>query len=341
MPSADTPPAGPPRTVSIGAATVDLFIHTGSQLACSLDGEEKTVTLPLGAKIRLDRIVEQCGGGATNTSVALRRLGCVSGFCGIIGSDEWGERILHNLQREGVDATSATIVERETSSFSVIINVECGERVILYANGPSAHLSDVTFDKESATRYGWVYFNHIHDASSVIQDDIVEILHAQPDIGMTWNPGGRHLKRGIEDAGNRELLRQTDLLLLNKEEALQFTGKRSTERAIQAVLQTGVSIACVSDGANGCEATDGRSLYHCPAVKDAPVIDTTGAGDGFGSGMTWALLCGFDLPTMLKAGTINATSVLAVIGAQPGLLTDIEMHKKLRETHLDVTEKPL
>ena len=49
-----------------------------------------------------------------------------------------------------------------------------------------------------------------------------------------------------------------------------------------------------------------------------------GAGDAFGTGATWALLRGFDLKTMLQAGTINATSVVGVVGAAVAIMKDTE-----------------
>jgi sugar/nucleoside kinase (ribokinase family) len=323
----------PPRILSIGSGTYDLFVRTGAGLLCSKDGN---IQLPEGAKIRVDSVTETCGGGAANTSVGLARLGCHASFCGIVGDDQWGERILKNLAAEGVDTASATVVENETSSFSIILNTDCGERVILYSQSANAHLHDVTFDKETAASRDWIYFNHIHEDSCVIQDDIVEILGKHAHLGMTWNPGGRHLKRGMADPQNAALLRCTRLLLLNKEEALLFTGDTSVETALRTLRAAGAGIVCITDGPHGCTATDGVSVVHCPTIPHAPIVDTTGAGDAFGIGATWALLQGLDLPKTLRAGTINATSVLAVTGAQAGLLTDIDMHTRLETVALDV-----
>ena len=107
----------PPRTLSIGGATFDLFVRTATPVMLQKNGKgEKILALPLGAKIRVDQVIEACGGGAANTSVGLKRLGCEGHFCGIIGSDQWGERMLGTLQKEGVDVSSATVVEGETSA---------------------------------------------------------------------------------------------------------------------------------------------------------------------------------------------------------------------------------
>jgi ribokinase len=326
------------RTVSIGGATYDLFVQTGSDVVRSVDGR-KVFDLPLGHKIRVKNVVETCGGGANNTAVGLSRLGCSAQFCGVLGDDKWGETLLKNFKKEGVDVSAVTIVEGEMSSFSIILSASSGERTILYEAGTNEHLHDANFSRESLKSADWVYLNHIQENSCVIQNDIVDMLTGDAGIHFSWNPGGCQIDAGLNDKNNSALLRQTDLLLLNKEEALRFTGAKTKEDAIKTLLAAGAKVVCVTDGGNGSTASDGKNLYHCPVVKDAPVVDTTGAGDAFGTGVTWAFVQGLELPTALLAGTMNATSVVGTLGAQDGLLTDTQMHTKLSSTPLvvDVT----
>lgn len=326
-----------PRTLSIGGATYDLFVRTGKSVLHE-DHGAKTLTLPLGQKIRVEQVIETCGGGAANTSVGLARLGCDAHFCGVLGSDQWGERQLKNFEREGVDAHSATIVEGETSSFSIILSAGSGERVILYDPGTNAHLHDANFDREAAAGMDWIYLNHIHERSCVIEDDIAAILSKHPETGLTWNPGGSQLKHGIREKTIKVLLGKTRLFLCNKEEVLQFTGKKTTEEAMDSLLTHGVRIVCISDGQRGSTASDGAKTWHCPVIAGAKIVDTTGAGDAFGTGMTWALTQGLDLQTSLRAGTINATGVIGAMGAEDGLLTDTDMRQQLKTISLPVTE---
>ncbi|MBI2635745.1 carbohydrate kinase family protein [Candidatus Peregrinibacteria bacterium] len=324
-----------PRTLSIGGATYDLFVRTGTDVLRENRGQ-KLIELPLGEKIRVQQVIETCGGGAANTSVGLARLGCEANFCGIIGSDQWGQRQMDNLRKEGVGTAGVTIVEGETSSFSIILSAGSGERVILYDPGTNAHLHDANFDREAAADMDWIYLNHLHERSCVIEDDIASILEINRHIGLTWNPGGAQLKKGAKDAMLMRLLAQTDLLILNAEEAAAFTGGDSSEAAMRTLLRAGVHIVCICDGKNGSTASDGDRGWHCGVVSDAKAVDTTGAGDAFGAGATWALLRGESLQTALRAGTINAAGVIGVTGAQSGLLTDTEMRSRLRETRLDV-----
>lgn len=328
------------RTVSIGGATYDVFIHLDKDTIDACSGEA-AFTFPLGAKIHAEKVTEYCGGGASNTSVGLARLGCDAGFCGIVGNDQWGDNLLQNLIREGVDTRCSTIVEDEVSSFSIILSAGSGERVILYDPGPNEHLHDATFDKDRVCSSDWVYLNHIQEQSCMIQDDLIEILTGEDAPCLTWNPGGCQIQTGYDAKFNKQLVANTDLLLLNKEEACAFTRTDEIEQALQALLNAGAKYVCITDGSHGTLASDGTHLYRCPVVPNAEVKDTTGAGDAFGSGATWALLHGYDLPTAIRAGSINASSVVGGTGAQFGLLTHIEMEHRLQSTPLDVTSERL
>ena len=323
------------RTISIGGATYDVFVRLDRSTieSCS---DKNAFTLPLGEKIRVQDVIETCGGGASNTAVGLARLGCHAGFCGVVGDDQWGEKLRESFEKEGVDPSCTTVVEDEVSSFSIILSASSGERVILYDPGTNDHLHDATFDREHVGKMDWVYFNHIHESSCVIEDDIIDILAQKESPSLTWNPGGCQIDVGIEAPGNCALLSHTDLLQLNKGEALKFSKTETVEDALKVLLEKGAKNVLITDGKNGTVASDGKKLYRCPVVENNNVIDTTGAGDAFGTGTTWSLITGSNLSEALRAGTINAASVVSAIGAQAGLLTETEMRSRLKETKLDV-----
>lgn len=322
------------KTMSIGGATFDLFVSTDDS-AMANHQKDGAFVIPFGAKMRVKGIKGAFGGGANNTSVGLSRLGCDASFCGITTDDQWGESILANLRKENVDTDHATVVEGETASFSIILSAKTGERVILNHPGTSKHLHDVTFAREAAKRMDWIYLNSIQEETCVIEDDIITVLIETPHASLTWNPGECQVNMGYKRRSIQELLKQTTLLQLNKEEALIFTSAATQEEALRILAGCGARYVCITDGKNGTMATDGIRMYHCPSLE-VPVVDTTGAGDAFGTGATWALLNGKDLPTALRAGTINAMSVVGVVGAEPGLLTETQIQSKLADTHIDI-----
>lgn len=330
---------GSPRTLSIGGATFDLFLTTDQSLIHTCEGTS-AFALPLGSKIRLRDVITTCGGGANNTAVGLARLGCNAAFSGILADDAWGEILLKNLHTEHVDTRFTTVIERETSSFSLILTAQSGERSILYDPGTNRHLHDVTFDRDAVHTMDAIYLNHIHADSCAIEDDLIDILTQNRSLHFTWNPGGTQIEAGMDTPHSSALIARATLLLLNKEEALAFTKNTSVRQALRTLAGAGARMICITDGKNGCTATDGNSLFHCP-VLPCTVVDTTGAGDAFGCAATWALLTGKDLPTAMKAGTMNAMCVVGAIGAQSGLLTETQIVSKLQDTVLPVAVEPL
>jgi ribokinase len=297
--------------------------------------QEKHITLAIGGKLPVEAVIESSGGGACNTSVGLSRLGCQASFCGVVGSDQWGEKLLHTLVAERVNTSPATIIEEETSSFSIILTLKDGERTILYAPGANEHLHDVTFDLEATANADAVYLNHLNETSCVIEDDIIKTLLEKPGLKLTWNPGGCQIAAGMHRPDKAALLKRTNLLLLNKEEALDFTRMNDVMHALRALIDAGVANTCITDGKNGTIASDGKKIFRCP-VLPVQVVETTGAGDAFGTGVMWGLLKGFPLPEALVAGTLNAAGVVGAVGAQTGLLTETQMQRKLSEHPLTV-----
>lgn len=323
------------KTMSIGGATFDLFI-VADHAVIHTDEHSPAFSLPLGSKILIDQVIRRGGGGAHNTAVGLARLGCASSYCGVIGDDAWGKDILENCTKEHVDTTHVTVVENEASDFSIILSAQSGERVILKHPGTSKHLHDATFAKDAAGTADWLYLNSLVPESREIEDDIVAVLVATDHPRLTWNPGGKQIDAGMDHGAIPALLKETELLLLNKEEALSFTHERDVLSAMKKLLAAGVANVCITDGSQGAFGSDGENVYHC-LPSDCPVVDTTGAGDAFGTAATWALLTGKNLPIALRAGTINAMNVVGSVGAQPGLLTLPELERRLQDSDLTVS----
>jgi sugar/nucleoside kinase (ribokinase family) len=272
-----------------------------------------------------------------NSSVGLARLGMKASFCGVLGDDQWGQRLMETLKKEGVDGTTATVAEHETTGFSIVLLLPNGERTILHHHGTNRHLDDVTFAQDVIPQCDAVYLNRLSDDACIIENDIVAMLEKHPAIHLTWNPGGCQIAATMNAEDKAALLKQTDLLLLNKEEAEIFTGKKDIKEQLSILFERGVKHVCITDGKNGSYAYDGMNMVHCPCINNVIIVDTTGAGDAFGTGMTWALLAGKDLKNALKAGTINAASVISAIGAESGLLTETQMIEKMQSVSLEIS----
>src|SRR5687768_11284969 len=104
--------------VAVGSATVDLFLKIDSSnphFKFSKDTNE--LSMRLGDKVILDKALFQTGGNANNVAVGVKRLGFKTSLMAEVGNDEFAEKIINNLKKEGVDS-SKVLKGKEPSSFS-------------------------------------------------------------------------------------------------------------------------------------------------------------------------------------------------------------------------------
>lgn len=329
---------------SIGGAAFDVFIRAPHATGYDAAGNY-FLQFPLGAKVKVESVVQGCGGGAANTSVGFARLGMSARFCGVIGDDEWGQEIQKTLHDEGVATDAAIVVEKETSSFSIVlVDSASGERTILYSPNVNAHMQKAIFAKEILQKSHWLFLNHLADVSANIIDDCLELVTKTKGLHFAWNPGGSQIQNGMLASVTSALLRYTDILFLNAEEAAIFTAEplkgdrtQSVTAALRKGIQAGVKIFCITDAENGAYLSDGKTVFHATPPVTTRIIDTTGGGDAFAVGVTWGVFTGLSLQDALQAGMLNAASVIGVVGTQPGLLRKDEMRQRLSTHPLPVT----
>jgi sulfofructose kinase len=70
------------------------------------------------------------GGNAANAAIAITRLGGRARFCGPVGDDEFGQRVLDGLIKEGVDIGGTERVKGAATSVSGIFVDPAGERLL-------------------------------------------------------------------------------------------------------------------------------------------------------------------------------------------------------------------
>jgi len=82
----------------------------------------------------------------------------------------------------------------------------------------------------------------------------------------------------------KEVMSLTDILLINHEEAEQFTNQSDISNAANQLLSMGPKIVVIKKGADGAYLAQGESRYSIPAFHIQQVMDPTGAGDSFAGG---------------------------------------------------------
>ena len=85
------------------------------------------------------------------------------------------------------------------------------------------------------------------------------------------------------------VISKTDVLLLNDEEALQYTGTQKLNAAAAQLREEGPGAVIIKLGSKGAYLSSADCSCFVPAFKANKVIDPTGAGDSFAGGFIGCL----------------------------------------------------
>jgi sugar/nucleoside kinase (ribokinase family) len=98
--------------------------------------------LPAAGQLGLtERLLFGAGGCATNVAACLRRLGRPTKVLGKVGDDVFGNLVIEDLKRLGIDASSVSCSRTHPTSGTVIINVIGEERRYIHCIGANADFS--------------------------------------------------------------------------------------------------------------------------------------------------------------------------------------------------------
>ena len=121
---------------------------------------------------------------------------------------------------------------------------------------------------------------------------------------------------------------------MNKEEAKALLNTKSNDHKtlLKGLFDINKQIETVimTEGKKGLHAYDGCNIHFIrPHV--VPCIETTGAGDAFGTGFLAGMIMKDNIKFALHLGLVNSESVIQHVGAKQGLLKKREAFKKMRE----------
>lgn len=302
--------------ITIGSATIDVFVNTEDGLFRPCKGCKGHVKVPFGSKILIEKLNFFTGGGGTNTAVGFARLGFKTAWIGKLGDDQTGNTVVAELKKERVDARLAAVAKGKTSGYSIILDAKGHDRTILAHKGcnDEIRLSDIRFGK---IKTGWIYCSSQMGESLATLSKIA-LNSRKKGIFIAFNPSAYMIKH--KKATVKNILKSTTALIFNKEEAGMLLGDAPIRKTIERIHKMGPKYAVVTDGKNGAWGSDGKTAWFCKA-PNVPVVEATGAGDSFATGFTAGIMKGMRVDEAMKIGMVESASVIQYIGAKNILLT--------------------
>jgi sugar/nucleoside kinase (ribokinase family) len=265
----------------------------------------------------VDSAVLMVGSSSAIFACGAARLGLKVAFVSVSGDDIFGRFMLDEMNSRGVDTSAVFVRPGGGTGLSVILNRGADRAILTYPGLiPALTATEVTNDLLRRSR-------HLHVASyflqTALQPGLPDLFARAHDLGMTtsldtnWDPSGEW--RGFD-----ELLCRVDVFLLNENEALELTGTKEIESAIQRLGES-CKVVAIKLGADGAIARRGGETARAPAIP-VEVVDTVGAGDTFDAGFLFGWLNGWSLKKTLSLAVVcGSLSARAAGGtsAQPTL----------------------
>lgn len=312
---------------AIGSATWDIFLEAGLQKINRREWRRGAYLLPAGEKIAAGNAVFCVGGNAVNAAVTFRRQGFRTACAAAIGNDAAGREIGGFLAAEKI-TPFLKIAARQPTAHSLIL-LDNGERTIISAAGANHELTLSGNDLEKIKAKWW----HVSlSGRSIALFGKILNFAAKNNIAVSFNPTGYHLKKNRQSIITS--LPKIGLLVLNREEAGRLTGIsfRQPEEIFRHLDKKMPGLLVITDGRNGAVASDNHFVYEIGIFPNKKIVDRTGAGDAFASGLAAGLLrqkisrkeisesAPEKIKETLRLALANAAANVEKIGASAGVL---------------------
>jgi sugar/nucleoside kinase (ribokinase family) len=312
--------------ITVGSATVDVFAYTDKSEVVKIKGiagEEDFIAYPSGSKILIKTLLFSFGGGGTNSAVTFKNMGSRVAYIGKIGSDENGSQILNFLKKRGIDFLGS--VGGGASGYSLVLDSIEHERTILVHKGVNNNLG---FSELNLKRLNtkWFYFSSMMGESFKTLEKLADFAKKRK-VKVAFNPSSYLIEKGYRYL--KKVLEKTDVLMMNKEEAMMLVGKDEICELLKKLKKIGAEIVIITNGKDGAHVFDGKKCYFAETHK-IKVIETTGTGDAFSSAFVASLIKNKGIEYSLQVAMANAESTLKHHGAKNGLLSWGEAQKIIK-----------
>ena len=327
------------KIITIGSNTLDAMIQVKDILRFELYEKEfvkKYTAIEYSRKLNVEDIHFFPGGSGANIASNCAMLGFNAIYLGVLGNDFSAQICIEDLKRRGVDLSYLRQTDEDSTAFSVILKTEWGkDRSILAYKGANNLLNpedvkDQLFKDISA--FAWTSLTSENGCRAI-----------EKAISLTKNNGGlvfaapsmSIIKNNPKWA--KILIANSDVVSMNAEEAEEFTKESDRYYAAKKIHEMGPGLVSITDGAKGSLVLDGKKVVRSGIYK-VKVMDTTGAGDAFLTGLLLSKLNNYPLDKMTQIASAMSSLESMKTGVREGTpnslqeLEEFAASQKLQQT---------
>lgn len=270
--------------------------------------------LAFGAVIKdtknLGKVEISHGGVARNAAENIAKMGLNCNFISTVGDDATGSAVVQRLETLGIETDYILSCPNGMGIWLAVIDHR-GDLVASISHQPDfQQIENLVMERIEEIVQGSEAIALDMDVTLPLTRIVIETCrrYQKPVYGVVGNLGiiGAH----------PEVLQGVDCFVCNKEEAeillqTKITTIEQAEKAVRNMVSLGCQSSVITLGAEGAVYFDNRTKEHGHyATQEVEVVDSTGAGDAFFSGIVYELAQGRPLGQAVATGTRIALEVI-------------------------------
>jgi sulfofructose kinase len=289
-----------------GRSNVMLITGIGQ---CSWDMLARVASYPArDSKEEVLHWEEQGGGPVATALVTASRFGHEGRFCGVVGDDPFGEKILCSLKDEGIDIAGLVVRRGAVSQAAfIVVEEQSGKRTIYWKRTTGTALQPHELPA-----------GYLDGARFLLLDGLMAEVscHAAREAKSRGIPV--MLDAGKMRPGMLEIARNCDYLVAAEQFAHDLGWSGDLRRFTAEAPQLGAAVVTVTLGEEGSVTWHRGEIISTPAFK-VDAVDTTGAGDVFHGAYACGVLWGWPLRDTLSFASAAAALKCREMGGRKGI----------------------
>ncbi len=306
-----------PHLLVVGELNVDLILN-------DIQGVPQ-----VGTEIVANEMTLALGSSSAILAANASALGVKTSFCSAIGQDSYGELVLRELQKSGVNTDYIKTFPSHPTGISVLLNYDQDRACVTYCGAMELlTIEDVPWEHSSA-------FQHLHLSNFFLQKglqpDVIELFRRAKNAGLTTSLDLQWDITNRWDFNYQNCLPYVDVFFPNESELLALTHCDDLEVAIKQITPYTNTLA-IKRGEHGSIGIANKERVTVAPFKADRFVDAIGAGDSFNAGFLKKYLNGASLNDCLDYGNLmGALNTTAAGGtAAFGNMDNIRKHVRER-----------
>jgi 2-dehydro-3-deoxygluconokinase len=297
------------------------------------------------APARLDELTRWAGPSSVTLAAAgsagyvtqdLALLGLKTGVVSTLAGDPFGDAILRILGETHVDVSRVRREAETLSGIGIYMLLFGSKKRPLTYRLPTHQPWPAVLDADDIDYT--LGARHLHCAGylhfpDMWSDRMAELFRAAKARGLSTSLDPQFVLFPVDTPWLEplvDLLRFTDLLMLDEDEARQIAQTHDLRVTARVLRETGPRTVVIKRGAQGALILAGDRAFEQPAVSvpEEEIVESIGAGDAFDAGLIVGQLAGWSIERSARFATMAAASTLRGSGGTHSLASRADLERQ-------------